>query len=97
VSGRRLKVRVVTPRGTLFEGEAEEVVAPSVLGYFGVLPRHAPMRCLLVEGILRIKLPDGSERRFRIGPGFFEVEKDRVSIALERAEEAEDSISPPPP
>ena len=86
MSERRLKVRVVTPRGVAFDGKAAEVVAPSVLGYFGVLPRHAPMRCLLREGLLRVKLPDGTERRFSVGPGFFEVERDRVAIAVERAE-----------
>lgn len=88
MSGRRLKVRVVTPKGLVFDGEAREVIAPSVLGYFGILPRHAPFRCKLAEGSLRIKLPDGKERRFSIGPGFFEVEGDRVAVAVERAEEA---------
>ena len=87
MSERRIQVRVVTPKGDVFEGEAREIIAPSVLGYFGVLPRHAPFRCMLAEGALRIKLPDGTERRFAIGPGFFEVERDRAVVATERAEE----------
>ncbi len=86
MSGKVLNVKVVTPWGAAFEGEASEVIAPSVEGYFGVLPNHIAFRCLLREGKLRIKKVDGTELAFRTGAGFFEVESNRVIVAVESAE-----------
>ena len=39
----RLHVEIVTQDGAVFEGDAEGIVASGLDGYFGVLPRHAPL------------------------------------------------------
>ncbi len=40
---RTLTIRLVTPEGVAYDGEAVMVVAPSVMGEVGILPRHAPL------------------------------------------------------
>ena len=50
----RLKVAVISPEQTLFEGDADMVVAPAWDGELGILRGHAPMLALLGEGNLRI-------------------------------------------
>ena len=80
-----LTVSLVSPERTLFEGEAESLVAPAFDGQVGILPMHAPMLTLLGAGELRLNAA-GGERRFAIFGGFLEVADDRVRIVTERAE-----------
>ena len=56
-----LKVSVISPEATLFEGEAPSVVAPAFDGEVGILPSHAPMVTTLGEGVLRIG--DGAAKK----------------------------------
>lgn len=81
-----LKVSVISPEQTLFEGEAESVTAPAFDGSVGILTGHAPMVTLLGNGELRL---DGSTvagtRRFTVEGGFLQVADDHVRIVTERA------------
>lgn len=81
-----LKVSVISPEQTLFEGEAESVTAPAFDGSLGILTGHAPMVTLLGTGELRL---DGSNlvgaRRFTVEGGFLQVADDHVRIVTERA------------
>jgi F-type H+-transporting ATPase subunit epsilon len=80
-----LTVSVVSPERTLFEGEADSLVAPAFDGQVGIMPMHAPMLTLLGSGELRLDTT-GGERRFAVFGGFLEVADDRVRIVTERAE-----------
>lgn len=80
-----LTVSVVSPERTLFEGEAESLVAPAYDGEVGIMSMHAPMLTLLGSGELRLNAA-GGERRFTVFGGFLEVADDRVRIVTERAE-----------
>ena len=82
-----LTVSVVSPERTLFEGEAESVVAPAYDGEVGILTHHAPMLTLLGAGQLRVRT-GGGEQRFTVTAGFLEVADDRVRVVTERAESA---------
>lgn len=80
-----LTVSVVSPERTLFEGEAESLVAPAFDGQVGIMSMHAPMLTLLGSGELRLNA-SGGERRFSVVGGFLEVADDRIRIVTERAE-----------
>jgi len=80
-----LTVSVVSPERTLFEGEAESLVAPAFDGEVGILTHHAPMLTLLGSGRLRVRTAAG-EQGFTVAGGFLEVADDRVRVVTERAE-----------
>ena len=82
-----LNVSVVSPERTLFEGQAESVVAPAFDGEVGILSHHAPMLTLLGSGRLRVRSA-GGEQQFTVAGGFLEVADDRVRVVTERAETA---------
>jgi F-type H+-transporting ATPase subunit epsilon len=79
-----LKVSVISPERTLFDGSVDSVVAPAFDGEVGILPGHAPMMTLLGTGTLRLG-PDGSAGRFRVEGGFLQVVDDAVRVVTERA------------
>ena len=80
-----LRVSVVSPERTLFEGDAESVIAPAFDGEVGILSHHAPMLTLLGSGRLRVR-SGGGEQQFTVTGGFLEVADDRVRVVTERAE-----------
>jgi len=80
-----LNVSLVSPERTLFEGEADSLVAPAFDGQVGIMSMHAPMLTLLGAGELRLNAA-GGERRFTVLGGFLEVADDRVRIVTEKAE-----------
>lgn len=79
-----LKVSVITPEKTVYEGEADQVIVPAWDGQLGVLQGHAPMLVLLGEGELRIGR-GGADERFNIRGGFLQVADDIVTVLSEHA------------
>lgn len=81
-----LKVSVISPEQTLFEGEVESVVAPAFDGSLGILTGHAPMVTLLGTGELRLDgRPLPGTIRFSVEGGFLQVADDHVRVVTERA------------
>ena len=80
----RLKVSVISPEKTVFEGEADQVVVPAWDGQLGVLRGHAPMLVLLGEGELRVTT-GGSDQKFQISGGFLQVADNVVTVLSEHA------------
>jgi F-type H+-transporting ATPase subunit epsilon len=79
-----LKVSVISPERTLFEGEATQVVAPAYDGEVGILTDHAPMMALLGRGTLRVAASAG-EQRFMVDGGFLQVVDNQVRVVTEQA------------
>jgi F-type H+-transporting ATPase subunit epsilon len=85
----RLKLELATPTRLVVAEEADEVVAPGVEGYFGVLPGHAPLLALLGPGEVMYRSGRG-ERYLAVSGGFAEVGPDHVTILAETAERPEE-------
>lgn len=78
-----LSVRILTPTGVLFEGEALSVTLPGVHGSFTVLDRHAPLISALDAGTVVCKTANGVEKYGTKG-GFAKVEDNLISVCLEQ-------------
>ena len=82
-----LKVSVISPEATVYEGETDAVVAPAFDGEVGILTGHAPMMTLLGKGVLRLGDRAGG-RRFNVDGGFLQVVDNVVRVVTERASPA---------
>lgn len=86
----KLKLDIVTPYGTVFSEEVDEVIAAGSEGEFGVLPNHIPFLTTLKIGMLIYKR--GAETGcFFVNWGYAEIGPDKVLILADSAEKA-DSI-----
>ena len=79
-----MRVSVISAERSVFDGEAESVVAPAYDGLVGILPRHAPFMTLLGEGIVNISQA-GGDTRLRVSGGFLQVASNVVRIVARRA------------
>lgn len=82
-----LHVRIVTALETVFDGEAEMVIAPGSDGQLGILPQHAPLLTTLSLGELRIR-EHGVDESIFVAGGFLEVNRNVVTILADDAERA---------
>jgi len=80
---------LVTPERTLFSGSVQELVAPGLLGEFGVLPGHANMLAELTAGRLVFR-DRGGEKVMAAAGGFAEVTGEKVTVLLDDAVFAQD-------
>jgi F-type H+-transporting ATPase subunit epsilon len=81
----RLTLELATPTRLVVSVEADEVVAPGRLGYFGVLPGHAPLLATLGVGEVTYRV-GRDEHHVAVSGGFAEVRNDKVIILADSAE-----------
>ena len=81
-----LHVALVSPTQQVWSGEATFISARTTDGDLGVLPGHAPLFGVLVDGSVNIKVTDGTTQQFSVRGGFLSVSNDRVSILTESVE-----------
>jgi F-type H+-transporting ATPase subunit epsilon len=79
-------LEIVAPDRQLYAGPVVSLVAPGVLGSFGVLAHHAPMISSLGVGELRLREPSGLERSMALRGGFFEVSGGRAIVLADGGE-----------
>jgi F-type H+-transporting ATPase subunit epsilon len=80
-----MRVTVISPEASMFDGEADGIVAPAFDGEVGILPNHAPFMTLLGEGMLTVRRAQ-SVSRFRIRGGFLQVVDNRVRVVAEHVQ-----------
>lgn len=81
-----LTVELVSPDKRLWTGEAAMVSARTLDGDLGILPFHAPLLGVLVDGVVSIKAHDGTVTDHLVHGGFLSVSHNRVSILAESAD-----------
>lgn len=80
-----LRVSVTTPEATVFEGDADSVIAPAWNGELGILRGHAPLMALLGTGQLRVRSGTATST-FQVSGGFLQVLDNVVMVISEQAE-----------
>ena len=77
----KLQLKIVSPERIEFTGEVESVKVPGAQGNFEILTDHAPIISILTKGVVEY---DGQQ--LAILGGFVEVQKNKVSLCVERQE-----------
>ena len=85
----RLSLEITTPTRLVVAETVDEVVAPGIEGYFGVLPGHAPFLTTLGVGIVTYRI-GREEHQLAVAGGFAEVRNDKVIILADSAERPEE-------
>jgi len=81
-----LNVSLVAVDRKIWSGTASMVVAKTLEGEIGILPRHEPVLALLANSPVRITTTEGKVITAAVLGGFFAVDSDNVSILAESAE-----------
>src|SRR4051794_19786118 len=85
-----MQVQLVAPDRMVWSGEAEFVQARTVDGELGILPRHAPLLGVLVEGPVKIRRPGEDDLLAAVHGGFLSVSNEGVKVLAEIVELADE-------
>ena len=78
-----MRLRVISPRGGVFEGEVQRVLLPGALAPFVVLRHHAPLISSLTKGKICYTTPEGEVGEVALEGGFVEVRNDNIVVCTE--------------
>lgn len=74
--------QILTPEGSLFEGEVTGVQMPGTQGSFEVKANHAPIVSTLEEGEVVVRKTEGISN-YKISGGFVEVAGNKLTLLAE--------------
>ncbi|MET1060953.1 MAG: F0F1 ATP synthase subunit epsilon [Nocardioides sp.] len=86
MSDQLLQVELVAADRLVWSGEAKMVIARTTEGDVGILPGHAPILSLLVDGVLDVQTAEGETWVAAVDAGFLSVAHNRISVLSEHAE-----------
>lgn len=76
---KKFNLKVVTPVSVPYEGEAEMVILPGILGEFAILGGHMPLVTALTNGVIKIQNGD-EEKVAAIHGGLTEITDSIVTV-----------------
>lgn len=85
-----MQVQLVAPDRMVWSGEAEIVLARTVDGELGILPRHAPLLGVLVEYPVTIRRSGDDDLVAAVHGGFLSVSSEGVDVLAEVVELADE-------
>jgi F-type H+-transporting ATPase subunit epsilon len=86
-----MHVDIVSAEREIFSGTVEMLVAPTVEGEVGILPRHSQLIAKLRPGEIRLTLPNQSEvQSIYVSGGILEVQPHVVTVLSDTAVRAKD-------
>ena len=81
-----MRIEIITPEKSLYDGEASSVTVPSQQGPFTMLENHAAIVAILEAGPITVTSANGEKRVFDIEGGFCEQHDNTVIICAESGE-----------
>jgi len=76
-----MMLRILSPRGVQFEGEAKSLGAKSVSGDITILDHHHPLMTVLARGVVTTEDISGITKQLEIESGFLEMD-DRNNLTV---------------
>lgn len=78
-----MKLEILTPDKTIFEGEVTSVTVPGTSGSFEILKDHAPIISTLEDGKVIVRGGNKLEDEFLIKGGVVEVLHNKIMVLAE--------------
>lgn len=78
-----MKLTIVSPEKTIFDGTVNRVTLPGELGSFTVFPGHASLISSLKTGNIKYVTTSGQTDSLEIQEGFVEINDGVISVCIE--------------
>lgn len=89
-----IKLQLITLKGVKFDGEAAEIILPTLDGQIGVLTDHMPLISVVTNGVISVRLspkdPDYKLEHYATSGGVIEVANNVLKVIVDEADDAEE-------
>ncbi len=84
-----IHLSIITPDGSIFDGDCDSVSLPTPNGEITVLPHHIPLISIVVPGTILIRTGK-DERLFAVSQGVIEIDGKNIRVLADTADRAEE-------
>lgn len=77
-----IKLSILTPEQTIYEGGIKKAMMPGVLGDFQILQDHAPLVSTLTRGNIYYTDNDNNEHTLPMNSGMVEVNNNKITVLI---------------
>lgn len=81
-----IAIDIITPDRVVYHDDARMVIVPTMDGFLGILPRHAPLVTGVKIGVVKIEKEGAEDLLISVGSGILEVRPDQVNLVVSSAE-----------
>ena len=78
-----MKIEIVTPDSTIYEGEVSLAQFPGLDGSFEIMNNHAPMIAALKKGKIKVIEATKNTLFFDVNGGVVEILKNKIQVLAE--------------
>ncbi len=78
-----MRVEIISPNETLYNGEATAITVPSKMGPFTLLEHHAAIVAILEAGKVSFTDDKGERQEISVKGGFVENHNNQLTICVE--------------
>jgi F-type H+-transporting ATPase subunit epsilon len=71
---------IITPEETVYSGNVQSLLLPSVCGKMEVLAEHAPAFIMLDKGVVTVRITDAETKTYSVGSGYVQITHNAVKI-----------------
>ena len=79
------ELEILTPERPFYEGPCVSLLVPISDGMLGIMAGHMPLTAAVMDGEVRMTLPDGSRRTCAVTRGLLDVSVENVRLICETA------------
>ena len=79
------ELEILTPERPFYEGPCVSLQVPISDGMLGIMAGHMPLTAAVMDGEVRMTLPDGSRRNCAVTRGLLDVSVENVRLICETA------------
>lgn len=84
-----MNLSIISPEKVIYEGEIDELIAPTVMGEIAVLPHHADLLTQLSDGEMIVK-HKGKDLHVAVTGGFLQIVNNNISVIADFAMRSEE-------
>lgn len=84
-----MNLKILTPEKVAYDGEADELIVPTVTGEIAILPHHVDLLTQVSEGEITVKTKN-KEHHIAATGGFLQVNHDTVTLLADYAIQSEE-------
>lgn len=75
-------IKVLSPFKTELQENVSYIEVCTTEGVIGIYPNHIPIISSLIDGVLKIKLLDGTLKEFKVSSGFLRILNNECKITV---------------
>ena len=78
-------LEILSPEMPFYKGDCVSLVLPISDGMIGIMAHHPAMTAVIGDGLVKFKLPDGTEKECMVSKGMFDISQNDARLLCDAA------------